>query len=281
MTGTLFVVATPIGNLEDITLRALRVLREVTLIAAEDTRRTAKLLSHYAIATPTTSLHEHNERQKLPSLLARLQAGHSIAAVTDAGMPGISDPGYRLICAAIDRGIRVEVIPGPSAVLTALVASGLPTDAFTFVGFPPSRSIARKKWLKDLAGECRTLVFFEAPHRIRETLQDAHAILGDRPISVARELTKVHETLVRGPISDVLHRLDPMRGEVTVVIGPPAQPRPVDRRVPSDRELLQAFEDRPASGARTRREQLAAVARQYGMSIKEVYAAIERAKKLV
>ena len=171
MPGTLFVVATPIGNLEDITARALRVLREVAVIAAEDTRRTAHLLARYAIATPTTSLHEHNESGKSASLIARLQRGDSVALVSDAGTPTISDPGGRLIRAAIDAGIRVEPIPGPSAVLAALAASGLPTDSFTFLGFPPTRSKDRKQWF-ERAASCSAgpVVFFEAPHRIQATL---------------------------------------------------------------------------------------------------------------
>ena len=172
MPGTLFVVATPIGNLEDITVRALRVLREVAVIAAEDTRRTAHLLARHAIATPTTSLHEHNEAGKAAALVARLQRGDHVALVSDAGTPTVSDPGGHLIRQAIDAGIRIEPIPGPSAVLTALAASGLPTDSFSFLGFPPTRAKDRKLWFaraKELGG---TVIFFEAPHRIRETLSE-------------------------------------------------------------------------------------------------------------
>src|SRR4051812_34543428 len=203
MPGTLFVVATPIGNLEDITARALRVLREADLIAAEDTRRTAHLLARYAITTPTTSLHEHNEAAKTASLVERLQRGEAIALVSDAGTPTVSDPGGRLIRAAIDAGIRVEPIPGPSAVLAALAVSGLPTDTFTFLGFPPTRSKDRKAWFERLQTIGGTIVFFEAPHRIRGTLDDLVRIAGDVDVLLAREVTKAHEQLVRGPISKV------------------------------------------------------------------------------
>ncbi len=204
---TLFLVATPIGNLEDITLRALRVLREVALVAAEDTRRTAKLLSHFDIHTPTTSFYEQVEREKTPRLLARLAAGESVALVSDAGTPGISDPGYRLVRAAIDAGFRVEAIPGASSVLTALVSSGLPTSSFSFVGFPPPRQQARDRWLAELGARRETLVFFEAPHRVRGTLEAILRVVGDRPVVVGRELTKVHEELIRGKISDVIGRM--------------------------------------------------------------------------
>src|SRR4051812_36051684 len=204
MPGTLFVVATPIGNLEDITVRALRILREVAVIAAEDTRRTQHLLARHGIATPTTSLHEHNEAGKSPSLIARLQQGESIALVSDAGTPTVSDPGGLLIRAAIDADVRVEPIPGPSAILAALAASGLPTDSFTFVGFPPTRSKERKTWFERLKVVRGTVIFFEAPHRIDETLREFHRELGDCDVAVGRELTKVHEHLVRGPISTVI-----------------------------------------------------------------------------
>ena len=201
MPGTLFVVATPIGNLEDITGRALRVLREASIIAAEDTRRTAHLLARYAITTPTTSLHEHNEAQKSASLVGRLERGENIALVSDAGTPTISDPGQRLIKAAIDAGIRVEPIPGPNAVIAALTVSGLPTDSFCFLGFPPTRSKARSEWFERVRSIGGTVVFFEAPHRIRETLGELQREVGDCQVAVCRELTKKHEELVRGPIS--------------------------------------------------------------------------------
>jgi 16S rRNA (cytidine1402-2'-O)-methyltransferase len=218
MPGTLFVVATPIGNLDDITLRALRVLRDVALIAAEDTRRTAHLLARHAIRTPTTSLHAHNESRKAQPLIARMLGGDDVALVSDAGTPTVSDPGVALIRAAIEAGIRVEPIPGPNAAVAALSVSGLPSDSFTFLGFPPIRSSDRKSWLERLATAAGTAVFYEAPHRIQRTLGELIEFLGDRPIVVARELTKIHEELVRGPISEVRSRLSSGRGEFTVVV---------------------------------------------------------------
>src|SRR5689334_19529412 len=185
MAGILYVVATPIGNLEDVTLRALRILREVSLIAAEDTRRTAKLLQHYSISTRTTSLHEHNEREKTPRLVERLRSGDSIALVSDAGTPAISDPGQGLVAAAREAGIRVDSVPGPSSVMAAISASGLPAAEFIFLGFPPHRSNARTNWLRTIACETRLAVFFEAPHRIRQTLAELSAFTGpDRIIGV-------------------------------------------------------------------------------------------------
>ena len=218
MPGTLFVVATPIGNLEDITARALRVLRQVRLIAAEDTRRTGHLLSRYAIATPTTSFHQHNESAKIGSVIARLERGDEVALVSDAGTPTISDPGQRLIRAAIDAGIRVEPIPGPSAAVTALAASGIAGQTFTFLGFPPTKAKDRADWLEELRSAGRPVVFFEAPHRIKETLSQIARLVGNRQVSIARELTKAHEEFVRGPINDVLERLPPALGEFTVVL---------------------------------------------------------------
>jgi 16S rRNA (cytidine1402-2'-O)-methyltransferase len=214
------VVATPIGNLEDVTLRALRTLREVSVIAAEDTRRTARLLQHYSISTRTTSLHEHNERQKTPALLERLKAGQSIALVSDAGTPVISDPGQTFVAAARAEGIRVESIPGPSAVMAAIAASGLPMREFVFLGFPPNRSSDRKLWFPRLVGEARLVVFFEAPHRIVSTLKAIGGLMGmQKKIGIARELTKVHEELVIKPISELLTLVNP-RGEFTVLVPP-------------------------------------------------------------
>ena len=218
MPGTLFLVATPIGNLEDITARALRILGEVSLIAAEDTRRTAHLLARYAITTPTTSLHEHNETRKAPSLIARLTAGENIALVSDAGTPLMSDPGQELVRLAIDAGIRIEPIPGPSAITAALAASGFPTQPFMFLGFPPTRPKDRKEWFELLQRQSSTVVFFEAPHRMRSTLTEILAIVGDCGVTVCRELTKVHEELVRGQISEVLERLGEPKGEFTVIV---------------------------------------------------------------
>src|SRR5437870_4829440 len=186
MSGTLYVVATPIGNLEDITLRALRVLREVDVIAAEDTRRTARLLSHHAISSRTVSFHEHNTRSRVPQLIGRLEAGENVAIVTDAGTPGVSDPGLELVQAAINRGIRVDPIPGASGPLTALIASGFPMVPFTVFGFAPNRSKARIKWLQGVAETEHTFSFIEAPHRIQAMLREAQVLFGERPIIVAR-----------------------------------------------------------------------------------------------
>src|SRR5262249_20656038 len=223
MAGILYVVATPIGDLEDVTLRALRVLRDVSLVAAEDTRRTARLLQHYSISTPTTSLHEHNEREKTPKLVERLARGESVALVSDAGTPVVSDPGQTLIAAARDAGVRVESLPGPSAVMAAIVTSGLPAREFMFVGFPPNRSKPRIQWLAGMLREPRLVVFFEAPHRILGTLTNLGELDGfERIDGLARELTKVHEELVIRPISDLLQRFKHPVGEFTVLLPPVA-----------------------------------------------------------
>jgi len=276
--GILFLVATPIGNLEDISLRAIRVLREADLIAAEDTRHTAKLLHHYDIRRPTTSLHEHNEQQKARALVGRLLGGARVALVTDAGTPAVSDPGYRLVRAAIDAGIRVEAIPGPSAVLAALVASGLPTDGFVFAGFPPPKAAARRAWFEAVENERRTLVFFEAPHRIRETLEEAIAALGDRPAALGRELTKLHEEVVRGPLSAVLSQLGEPRGEFTVVVaGKPDSTAPFGEQV-SDSQLLTEFGCLTENGL-GRREAISEIARRHHLRAREVFAGIDRARR--
>jgi 16S rRNA (cytidine1402-2'-O)-methyltransferase len=276
--GILYLVATPIGNLEDITLRALRVLRECDLVAAEDTRRTAKLLHHFDIRTPTTSLHEHNEHAKAGALVEKLLQGGSIALVTDAGTPAISDPGFRLIQAALADGIRVEAIPGPSAVLAALVSSGLPSDAFVFVGFPPARARARATWLEALRAETRTVVFFEAPHRIVDTLNDALRVVGDRQVAVGRELTKLHEELVRGPISDVLGRLTELRGEFTIVM---AGQSDIETRADvasiNETAVYAEFCHLTESGL-GRRDALSAVASKHGLRSRDAYAVIERVR---
>jgi len=278
MAGCLHVVSTPIGNLEDITLRALRVLREVELIAAEDTRRSARLLQHYSISTRTTSLHEHNERQKLPSLIARLGGGARIALVSDAGTPGISDPGTRLIGAAHEAGIKVEVVPGPSAVMAGLAASGFPAEPFRFLGFPPIRSKDRKKWLESAGADPETLVFFEAPHRIQRTLGELETFSGKRPIVVCRELTKLHEELVKGPIDVVLQQLREPRGEYVVVCGPHSSPSHAPHVVPTDLELANSFGQTTESGVSSRREAVRQVAERYGLKVREVYQALERVK---
>jgi 16S rRNA (cytidine1402-2'-O)-methyltransferase len=280
MPGTLFVVATPIGNLEDITARALRVLREATLIAAEDTRRTAHLLARYAIGTPTTSLHEHNEVSKSAALVARLARGESIALVSDAGTPTVSDPGARLIRAAIDAGVRVESVPGPSAALTALAASGLPSDTFLFLGFPPIRSKARTEWLGAVETAGRTVVFFEAPHRIRQTLSDIRGRLGDVTIVVARELTKIHEELVRGPISSALDRLETPRGEFTVVVGVGHKTQNSRAHSVDPPSMLNEFCHLTEIEGLKRQAAIAKLASRHGLPRNEVYAAIEKAKNM-
>jgi 16S rRNA (cytidine1402-2'-O)-methyltransferase len=281
MSGTLFVVATPIGNLDDITARALRVLREVAVIAAEDTRRTAHLLARYAIPTPTTSFHEHNETRKSASLVARLARGDDIALVSDAGTPTISDPGQRLVRAALDAAYRVESIPGPSAIMAALAVSGLPGATFTFLGFPPTRSKARMQWFEQLREAGRTVVFFEAPHRIRETLDQLRIIMGDRPITVCRELTKSHEELVIGPIAHALSALAEPRGEFTIVVDPGQKSDGAQIAAASDADILREFGEMTAQSLLPRRRALNALARKHQRPPNEVYAAIERAKKLV
>jgi len=279
MPGTLFLVATPIGNLEDITARALRVLGEVALIAAEDTRRTAHLLSRYAIPTPTTSLHEHNETRKAPALIARLQAGESIALVSDAGTPLMSDPGQHLLRLAIDAGIRIEPIPGPSAIITAVMASGFPTQPFTFLGFPPTRAKDRKEWLMTLAASTATVVFFESPHRIRQTLEAIMTQVGDLPVTVCRELTKLHEELVRGPISSVLQAASLETGELTVVIDIGQKPEESHISQASDQELSVELGRVTELMNISRRRAIQRLSKKHGRPPNDIYAAVERAKK--
>ena len=278
--ATLYIVSTPIGNLEDITLRALRILKEVDLIAAEDTRHTAILLRRYDIRTRTTSFHEHNERAKTPVLLARLGHGESVALVSDAGTPGISDPGYRLVQSALDAGYRVNAIPGPSAVLAALVSSGFPTESFTFLGFPPRKTAARRTWTLQLVSEPRTVIFFEAPHRLRRTLEELMPVLGDRPIGVVKELTKVHEELVIQPIPRLLTMLDPIKGEYVVMVPPAVNSHHSGHEVPTDEQLTDFIGHTTESVGGPRRMRIAEAARHFSMSSREVYAALERTKKL-
>ncbi len=218
--GTLYLVSTPIGNLEDITLRALRILKEVDLIAAEDTRRTGLLLKHFGIEVPLTSYFEGNELRKREFILTKLKEGKKVALVSDAGTPGISDPGFRLIQLAIENQFPIVPIPGPSAVITALSVSGLPTDAFLFKGFLPHKSKKRRDLLKELENVRETLIFYESPHRISQTLGDILEILGDREIALTRELTKVYEEIIRGKVSDILNQVGDrmLKGEITLVI---------------------------------------------------------------
>jgi len=216
-----FLVATPIGNMEDVTGRALRVLAEVDVVAAEDTRRARRLLERHGIEARVVSLFEHNERARIPELLRRVREGASLAVVTDAGSPGVSDPGFPLVRAAVAEGIRVESIPGPSAVIAALQVSGLPTDAFTFVGFLPPKGAARRRRLEELAERRETIVAFESPHRIEACLTDLETVWGARPIALARELTKMHEEVLRGSAREVRAALGPdrRRGEMVLVLG--------------------------------------------------------------
>ncbi len=279
--GTLFIVATPIGNLEDITVRALRVLREVLLIAAEDTRRTAQLLARYAIQTSMTSLHEHNEEKKTPSLLKHLERGDSVALVSDAGTPTVSDPGARLVRAAIDANVRVEAIPGPSAAIAALVVSGLPITTFSFLGFPPTRAKDRKTWFARAGSIGGTIVFFESPHRIQTTLKQLKSVVGDCQVAVARELTKVHEELVRGPISVVADRVASARGEFTVVVEIGRTPNIVVPCLSTcDADMLTEFGLITNKMGLRRREVIKILARKYARPTNDIYEAIERAKKL-
>ena len=272
MAGILYVVATPIGNLEDVTLRALRVLRDVSIVAAEDTRRTARLLQHYSISTPTTSLHEHNERQKTPALVERLTRGESVALVSDAGTPVVSDPGETLVAAARDAGVRVESIPGPSAVMAALSASGLPAGEFTFLGFAPNRSQDRRNWLEKMRKEPRLVVFFEAPHRVLGTLTELGALIGgDAVIGVGRELTKVHEELVVQPISWLLkHFADPV-GEFTLLIPPQETNADAAVAAPSGHQLGEELGELTKNGRLRRREALKVLAERHGLAVNELY----------
>ena len=274
MAGLLYLVATPIGNLEDITYRAVRVLREADLIACEDTRQTRKLLDHYQIDKPTTSYHEHNETERSVELASRMAAGAVIALVSDAGMPLVSDPGYRLVRAAIEMGVPVQAIPGPSAALTALAASGLPTDSFRFGGFLPSKPGQRAKALEALADEHATLIFYEAPHRILEALEAIEQTLGPRPVVVARELTKIHEEYIRGTAAEVRAQLearDAVRGEMTLLIGKATAP------APDDTPLEEAVERLIVAGT-PRMDAIKQVARQRGLSKREVYDQLLREK---
>ena len=220
-TGKLYLVSTPIGNLEDITLRALRILREVDLIACEDTRHSRKLLSHYKISNPLTSYHSYNKSKKTPHLLRLLKEGKRIALITDSGTPGISDPSFYLVKSCIEENIPLTAIPGPTSLISALVVSGLPTDKFVFLGFLPSKKGKKKKAIESIKENSKTVVFFESPHRIEETLKEMEEILGDRPIALARELTKRFEEVIRGKTPEVRKKIikEKMKGEIVVIVG--------------------------------------------------------------
>lgn len=271
MSGTLYVVSTPIGNLADMTYRAVQTLRDVNIIACEDTRQTRKLLDHYSIQASLISFHEHNEAARSDELVGRLLGGESVALVSDAGTPLISDPGFRLVRAAVAAGVPVVPVPGASACLAALSASGLPTDEYRFCGFLPRKQGERQRRLQSLTGESATLVFYEAPHRILESLEDVAAVLADPPVVLARELTKLHEELLRGRASEVLtdlRRRDSVKGEITLVIGKSDAPVTDTTPVP---EAVRALELQGMS----RMDAIKAVARDRGLPKRDVYRAVE------
>ncbi len=265
--GTLFIVSTPIGNLEDITFRAVRTLKESHVIACEDTRQTRKLLDHFGIATPLTSYHDHNEASRAAELVEKILAGSDVALVSDAGTPLVSDPGYRVVTAAVEAGIPVVPIPGPSAMLAALAASGLPTDEFRFAGFLPAKSTQRKKLLEELREETATVIFYEAPHRILEALEDVAATMGNRQIVVARELTKLHEEFLRGTPADVRAQLAArpvVKGEITLLIAKASEP------IVSDQSVEEAVQELEQKGV-PRMDAIKQVAKSRGMGKRDVY----------
>ena len=278
MAGTLFVVATPIGNLEDITLRALRVLKEADLIACEDTRQTAKLLSHYGIEKPALSYHEHNEAARAKELVERLAGGETIALVSDAGMPGISDPGYRVVALAVEHGIGVVPVPGPVAFATALAASGLPTDAFRFHGFLPAKTGQRREALEALRDSSLTEIFYEAPHRMMDSLREVVETLGaERPVVVARELTKVHEEFVRGAAAQVLSefekRAGEVKGEIVLMIGKGIA------RAAAKVNARERLEEIMREQKLDEKAALKVLAREMSLSKSAVYREVQRGKK--
>lgn len=275
MPGRLYLVATPIGNLEDITYRAVRILGEADAIACEDTRQTRKLLDHYSIQKPMVSYHEHNEAERAAELTSRMLAGDSIALVSDAGVPLVSDPGYRLVRAAIEAHIPVHPIPGPSAALTALSASGLPTDSFHFGGFLPFKPGQRVKALEAIRDEHATAIFYEAPHRVLEALEAIDETLGDRQVVVARELTKVHEEFLRGTAREIhgqLNARDAIKGEFTILIGKATEPAPDDTPL---KDALDALE----RAGTPRMDAIKQIARRRGLSKRDVYAQLLNSRK--
>lgn len=263
---TLYVVATPIGNLEDVTLRALRVLQEASLIAAEDTRTTRKLLSHYGIKARLTSYHEHNKGAKIPYVLDALRHD-DVALVSESGMPAVSDPGYDLVAAAAEAGVPVVAVPGPSAVVAALAVSGLPTRQFTFVGFLPRRRGERRRLLSTLADQPQTIVAFESPHRLLAALSDLLTVLGDRRIAVCRELTKLHEEVFRGRISEAIAHFQEPRGEFTLVLE--GAPQPAEAVVPTKAVLAELRQLRQQGVAP--RQAVTQVAQQFALPRRQVY----------
>jgi 16S rRNA (cytidine1402-2'-O)-methyltransferase len=267
--GVLYIVATPIGNLEDITLRAIRILKEVKIIAAEDTRRTRKLLGAYQISTPMTSLYDHIEDRKSSVLISKIIEGTDVALVSDAGTPGISDPGYVLVSKAIAEGIEIIPVPGASAVVTALSVSGLPTDSFAFYGFLPSRSGKRRQFLSAIMDEAKTLVCYESPKRLIESLRDIGEVLGNRNVVVLREMTKVFEEIMRGTVQEVINQLQgrAVKGEVTLVI----RGREKISSTFSDDEILAKFEETWKSSGSSRRDIIENLAKELGIPKKRVY----------
>jgi 16S rRNA (cytidine1402-2'-O)-methyltransferase len=273
VSGTLSIVATPIGNLEDITQRALRVLREADLIACEDTRHTRKLLNHFGITTPTISYHEHNEQERAEELCEALESGKNIALVSDAGTPLISDPGFRIVQAAVDRGISVVPIPGASAVITALSVSGLPTDQFLFAGFLPARTGARRAKLNELRTVAGTLVFYEAPHRIKATLKEALDVFGDRQAVIARELTKLHEEFARGTLSELVEKSLPIetpRGEMVLIISGQAAELPSPSTTDANVRLVERIEQLEGEGM-DQKSALKQAAKELGVKRADAY----------
>src|SRR5215467_11879356 len=270
--GCLYLVATPIGNLEDITLRALRILKEVDQIACEDTRHTQKLLHHYQFSKPLVSYHEHNEMTRAPELVLAMEQGRQIALVSDAGMPVVSDPGYRLVTLALRHHLAVVPVPGPSALLAALSASGLPNEEFLFAGFLPARSGERRRALERLRIEDRTIILYEAPHRIEETLADAHEILGDRPACLAREVTKLHEEFRRGALSELIASLAerPVRGEITLLVGPLAGDDRTAQRDTSQ-SLAERVDELIRQAKLDRKEALKLAAKERGLTRRAAY----------
>jgi 16S rRNA (cytidine1402-2'-O)-methyltransferase len=278
LTPGLYLVATPIGNLQDITLRALRVLKEADQIACEDTRQTQKLLNHYGISSRTVSYHEHNELTRAPELVLDLEGGARVALVTDAGMPGISDPGFRLISLAIRHHIPVVPIPGASAFLAALVASGLPTDSFRFSGFLPAKVGQRRQMLESVKSSARTQVFYETPHRVKEAVEDVVEILGaDRQLVIAREVTKIHEEFLRGRAGDVLKTLNArgdIKGEITLLIGKAEEGQKVAAGVSVRRRIEQIMAEEKLD----EKAALKRIAKEMGVSKSEAYRELQRSK---
>jgi 16S rRNA (cytidine1402-2'-O)-methyltransferase len=277
--GKLFVVGTPIGNLEDITLRAIHTLKSVDIIACEDTRRTQKLLNHYSIQTPTISYHEHNEMTRAPELVLEMEQGSAVALVSDAGTPVLSDPGFRLVHMAIRHKIPVVPIPGPSALVAALVAAGLPVNRFIFGGFLPARKSARCQALAGNASCDKTLVFYEAPHRVLDMLRDVSERLGEREVVVAREVTKIHEEFLRGTVTEVREQLkkEPVKGELTIILGPGSPPGKIE----SDGAAIREDVDRlKADQGLDERSAVKAVARARGISRSEAYRKLQLEKRL-